>query len=565
VAGFSPQALALQAMARVHASRTERAALSVMQGVPDRLREWDGVADFCAQYLRIKPIETADELVPLRFNWMQQRIVAEERKARAAGVRPWFLILKFRKGGVTTLEQALSYWDCWRQPHRDCVTLAHEDRATDMIFRMVSRFYENQPTHRHRKTQARVSQIEFPDWDALYIASTAGRGKVGRGSTFARAHLSEAAWYSDLRKIHTGMSESIGPSSAYVLETTANGRDGEGEAFFAFWEAAKQGRTEFIPLFFAWHNDPANRLAVADPDEYAAILADTDDEVAQLIARHRLTPEQAWWWIKKRRALVADGRSMATIHQEFPSDDEKAFLVASPGYYDAAMCEDAAAKCVEPIRVEDNGRLRIFELPDPDRPASYIAGCDPSGGVRQDDAGIVGFNHRTGRQAFTWKANDVPPDRLGEIILPLLGTRWANPATKAPVYWVIERNNHGHTVLAMAMKKAEYPKDRIYHQTDDSKVDQYGNTEASATAGWNHTTTGHADLTNAIGRMVREDSPSIRDLDVMRSIQRVGTGPTGAVFTGRDLAVAAGLAQIGWADAGEPAPWAFIGGKVVEF
>lgn len=558
----SSRSLALQAWAAIEQLQAEHRAVSVLRGVDPKMLDWRGARDFAARYLRIKPVANQETLVPLVWNRMQRKLYAMELSLRRAGKRPWILVLKYRKGGVSTFYQGLAYWQCWRVPHQDCVTIAHQDDATTMIFRMVERFYQNQLQFRHPKTQARVSQIEFPAWDSIYTASTAGRGKAGRGATYSRVHLSEAAFYQDLRKVHTALAESIGPDSAYVMETTPNGQEGEGEAFWAFWEAAKKGQSLFTPMFFPWHEDAGNRLPIKLPDEYEAAIAG-DEEVASMIARFHLDPEQVWWWIQKRMALVADGRSSGAIHQEHPDDDESCFLRGSPGYYDSALCDEAQARTRAPLAIEDHGRLRIWEVPDPDKPSGYLAGVDPSGGTGGDDAGIVCFNYRTGRQAFTYRYNRIAPDDLGEFMLPALGYRWANPSNGAPIFYGIEQNNHGHTTLAMLLKKAGYPKDRVYHQTDDSKVDSAGNSIPSERAGWLHTTTGHVDLTNAVGRMMRQGNPCILDSEVVKSIRRVGAGPNGGEFTGRDLAVCAGIATLVWTAATDPSPYMFLGGSII--
>ena len=88
---------------------------------------------------------------------------------------------------------------------------------------------------------------------------------------------------------------------------------------------------------------------------------------------------------------------------------DSCFLYGSDTYFDL----DDLAKCEqhirEPIRVEENGRLRLYEEPKHD--GTYVIGADPAGGVGQDDCAAVGFNARTGEQAFSWQWD---PRRLAE-------------------------------------------------------------------------------------------------------------------------------------------------------
>ena len=76
-------------------------------------------------------------------------------------------MLKYRKGGVTTLEQALGYWQVWRKKHQRCLTLAHRPHDTRIIFHMVELFYNNHPLDdRIPKSPARTTWIELPGgWD----------------------------------------------------------------------------------------------------------------------------------------------------------------------------------------------------------------------------------------------------------------------------------------------------------------------------------------------------------------------------------------------------------------
>lgn len=547
-------------MARVQAMRKSLHGTGIMSRVPMSLREWRGFSTFCRQQLKV--VNELDQLVSLELRWLQRMVLTAEIRARRAHKKPHFIILKYRKGGVTTLEQALAYWTVWKDEHRKCLTLAHRDQDLREIFGVVGRFYDNQPNEfRHRKSYSEVSRIEFPDWDSVYIAGTAGI----RGTTFSRVHISEAAWFGNLTRAHTALAKSIGPESAYVLESTPAGREGHGQPFFEAWQGAKRGRNDFIPLFFPWHSDNNNRIAIVPDDDIDRKIRE-DEEARQLMEIHHLSREQIKWWLSERRTIVAMGRSSEIIHQEQPSDPDSCFIYARASYYDTDSIKAAERHCVSPIDTQENGRYRIWEVPDPDEPATYVIGADPAGGVGGDDAAAVVFNVKTGRQAASYQWNRMPPDEFGRTVLAEMGRRYANPSTGQPAFIVVERNNHGHATLTGLIKMAKYPLDRLYHTIDETRVDRYGQPAESNQAGWLNTMSSSADLTATVGRMVREQNPRILDIDVIRSIRQVGPGSNGgAQFTGRDLAVAAGLAAMGLPYAREDTQYAFIGGKVVKF
>lgn len=550
----------LRVMARVQAMRKSLHGTGIMSRVPQKLREWRGFSTFCRQQLKV--VNELDQLVPFELRWLQRQILAAEIRARRNQKKPHFIILKYRKGGVTTLEQALAYWTIWKDEHRKCLTLAHRDQDLREIFSVVGRFYDNQPNEfRHRKSFSEVSRIEFPDWDSSYIASVAGI----RGTTFSRVHVSEAAHFTNLTKEHTALAKAIGPESAYVLESTPAGREGHGQPFFDAWHGAKRGKNDFIPLFFPWHSDHNNRIAIVPDDDIDRRIKE-DEEAQQLMVAHSLSREQIKWWLSERRTIIAMGRSSEMIHQEQPSDDDSCFVHARDSYYDVGTIKLAERHCVPPIDIQDNGRYRIWEVPDPDDPCTYVIGADPAGGVGGDDAAAVVFNVKTGRQAASYQWNRVPPDEFGRTVLTEMGRRFANPATKQPAFIIVEANNHGHATLTGLIKMAGYPLDRIYHTIDETRVGKDGQPSQSNRAGWLNTVSSGAELTAVVGRMVREMNPRILDIEILRSIRQVGPGANGgAAFTGRDLAVAAGLAALGLPYAREDTGYAFIGGKVVKF
>jgi hypothetical protein len=558
----------LRVLARVQHVRKNAVTDSVLRRWQPAWLTFEGFPDFALHQLRV--VNQDKVLVPFALNRMQRTIYETELRLRREGKRPWILVLKYRKGGVTTLEQAQAYHEISRHKHAECLTFAHRDEDTRMIFRMVDRYYDEQPEdYRHRKTQANVGHIEFPDMDSIYMARTAGGDGSGRGSTLSRVHMAEAAHYVDLAGLHTGLAKSVGTSSAYILETTPNGRDGKGQAFFEFWRNAREGRdplNPFVPLFFPWHFEPSHAIALRAPDEIDHLI---DGEVEELMARHRLTKEQVKWWLTERAMIVADGKASAKIHQEHPSDEDSCFLYGSEGYYDLDQIKRAEARCEEPLAIEDNGRLTIFEVPDPDGLAGddYIIGGDPSGGRGKDACGALGFNLRTGRQAFTYEYNRIPEDDFG-IKLAELGRRWTNPKTGRPAFIIYEDNNHGHGTGATLRREAAYPPDRIYHYENAAKAerDPHGRPiYETGTPGWPTNAKTKALMAAAIGQMLREQEPRILDKNVLASIQGVPDTPTGPDFNSKDTAVAAGLCLVGWAQAsaGMGSDWAFVGGRVV--
>ena len=550
----------------VEAIQPARGPASVFDGI-EHLSALRHFPRFAREQLRIID-RRSGRLVPLELNWIQRQVLVAELRAKRAGRPPRFLILKYRRGGVTTLQQALGYWTTWAEPDSFVATLAHRTEDTRTIFMMVSRFYDRQaPDRRHRKTTAGVHHLEFPGWGSVYKAETAGASGAFRGSRLTRLHISEAAHCTDLRAVHTSVSDAI-EDRPYVMESTPNGRAGRGEAFYEFWQTAKRGESDFITLFFPWHSDPRNVVPLLEPDE----LGTLSDAEARLKARFGLSLEQVKWWRHKRRALVADGRSASVIYQEHPNDDESCFLTSGESYYAGELIDRAYEGCRQPIPPSEltseygalwssieSGRLRIWE--EPRARARYVIGVDPAEGVGRDDTAICGVNFDTGEQAFAFHRNDIAPDLIGSEFLGHpdhgLGWLWRSSGSGAPAYVVVERENHGHAVLTGLLRVSRYPYDMVHHDVDARVRDA----NPSNRAGWRHN---HVQLTNEVGRTLRESFPVVRDVETVASIQNVSNEQGTAKFGGRDLAVAFGLCAIGMTQATWPGRFALVGGQVID-
>jgi len=535
-----PSAEQIQAIEKLQAAWRIQKGMEVFRGVR-QLRDIGHFPRFAERQLRIVDKESGG-LVPFRMRWIQAQIWKAEMRARRRRSRPWFLILKYRRGGVSTYCQGRGYQTIWSTPNAAVRTYAHRSEDTRTIFQMVTRFYDHQAEeNRHTKTSAGTYHVEFPaPWYSSYKADTAGATSSGRGSRLNGCHLSEAAFYPDLPELHRGLNDTVAPDGFYFIESTPNGTFGKGEAFFEAWQRASRGDSAFIPLFFPWHADPHNRLPLIVPDELGVL----DNVELELLERFSLDLEQVKWWRQKRLELSGAGRSDRAILGEHPNDPSTCFLEGGDAYYDEALLKATEARCVEPIRVEQDGKLRVFEDPHPD--GRYLIAADPAEGVGRDDSAATGWNVKTGRQAFTWRWNRIPPDEFGKKLAEL-GKRWKPNPDAAPAYMIVERENHGHAVLIGLMQLAGYPKLRVHHEVPETHDEK----KPQPRAGWRHN---HIVLTTSLGRMLREEYPVILDREVITSIRRVTLGDKGtAEFSGRDLAVTAGLAAIGfpYADRGE--------------
>ena len=155
------------------------------------------------------------------------------------------LILKPRQRGITKLIDGDQLIDCVKK-HTNAVVISHERESTQRLFEAV-KFYVGAMEPAPLTSTDNANTIKFPKHDSTYYVGTAGQRAFGRGDTIHRAHLSEAAFYPDLKKTLAGVSEAA-EFGSIAIETTANGRN----EFYQMWQKAKKGESPYTPIFIPW-------------------------------------------------------------------------------------------------------------------------------------------------------------------------------------------------------------------------------------------------------------------------------------------------------------------------
>lgn len=289
----------------------------------------------------IKGDDEDDEGLVVQFkpNRAQRRLLA----------RLWHrnVILKARQLGFSTLicilwlDTALFSKDPIR-----CGIIAQDREAAESLFRGKVRFaYDNLPEvlrERFPLAKSTSSELEFAhNGSSIRVATSM------RSGTIHRLHVSEfgkiCAKYPDkAREVVTGSIPAVPASGILVIESTAEGQDGE---FYKITQRAldaqRSGKTltqkDYRMHFFAWWEAPEY---VIDPEGIE--LSETDllyfSKVEANIGR-KLSPAQRAWYIT---TLASDFSGDApSMWQEYPSYPEEAFQVSTEGCYYAAQLAKA--------------------------------------------------------------------------------------------------------------------------------------------------------------------------------------------------------------------------------
>ena len=391
-------------------------------------------------------------LVPLKLNRAQREYSAKCGKRN--------IVLKARQMGITTYVAARFFIQTITQPGTVTVQVAHDQDSAEEIFQIVHRFWEQLPKAMREgalmRSRASVRQIVFPHVDSEYRVATAADPNAGRGMTIHNLHCSEVArWPRDGEETLASLRAAVPVDGDIVLESTPNGAGG---VFYHEWQRAEE--TGYVRHFFPWWWDGGNREDWSSPKEsqpqgtqrstgeegevrtaedgaeprpHTSSGNALSEEEQDLMKRFGLDAEQIAWRRRNRAAM----RGMA--RQEYAEDPVTCFRASGECVFEVEAIERALAGSGEAIEVKDNGRMTTWLLPLAGK--QYLIGVDPAGGGSEGDYSCAQVIERqTGVQCAELHGH-FPPRELAAKLIEL--GRIYNDALL-----VVERNNHGHGVLA---------------------------------------------------------------------------------------------------------------------
>ena len=249
-------------------------------------------------------------------------------------------------------------------------------------------------------------------------------------------HCSELArWPGNPGEILAGLRAALAPGAEVILESTP---DGVGGCFHEEW--LKAAETGMVQHFFPWWMERRYRATAVDE-------ASLSEEERDLVERHGLDLEQ----IGFRRQIRANFRGLA--RQEYAEDEESCFRASGESVFELDVVEARLKEAPEPVQRRRNGELDIW-LPPLDG-KEYVVAVDPAGGGSEGDYSAAEvLELETGLQCAEFAGH------VGGMELARLVTELAKEYNRA--WLVVERNNHGSGVLALAETVCGYR--RIYRQ-----------------------------------------------------------------------------------------------------
>ncbi len=352
------------------------------------------------------------------------------------------IVLKARQLGLTTWVAARFFLRTITQPGTLTLQVAHTQEAAEEIFRIVHRFADCLPPGLRngplRTSRANARQISFPALDSTYMVVSAGERNAGRGLTAQNLHCSELArWPGDPAETLAGLRAALAPEGEQVLESTP---DGVGGCFYDEWQQAPE--TGMVRHFFPWWMEKRYKAKAANPAHW------TEEERA-LADRFGLSAAQ----IGFRRQLHTDFRGLA--RQEYAEDPESCFIASGDAVFELTAIDARLSAVGEPVQSRRNRELQIWLPPVAGR--HYLVAVDPAGGGSDGDYSAAQvIDLATGMQCAEF-AGHVGGVELTRLVCDL--------ATEYNQAWlVVERNNHGSGILALAEAVCHYA--HIFRQNE---------------------------------------------------------------------------------------------------
>jgi len=438
---------------------------------------------FCPLFLKINNKD--GQIVPFVWNKPQTRFYEEAIEPRLRANKPIRVrLLKARQMGFSTLIEAFGFWYTFTHYGIQGAVMAHVDESAQSLYGMYRTFYEClDPILQIEVERSNVKEMRFRKLkSAMRVMTAESRKGAGRATTLQFLHTSETAFYPDAESTLTALLQALTDRGHHFDESTANGVGGR---FYNDWQSSKEGLNDSVPCFFAWHElEEYTRPFESEQEKDEFLKSITPAEVVMQEA-YKLTIEQLNW----RRYTIRNkcGGDEATFMQEYPSNDDEAFLTTGRPVFDPIYTREQYERCQIIPKVQFSLQRKAedkveaqpdelgwwtlyhpIELRHTER-FRFAVGCDVAEGLEQGDYSSMDVYDRI-KDNYPLKFHaHCDPDELAEEQHKL------HVWLKGSAYFCTERNNHGllTVVNANKLRVPQFYTKRFEHGADVD-TDQLG-------------------------------------------------------------------------------------------
>lgn len=425
---------------------------------------------FAEKYFKIKTKN--GKIIPFRLNNAQKKVDQIVNDVISRGKPQKFIVLKARQEGISTYFSGRGFWRNMTRKFWKTAVVGHVKDASNNLFDMIKRFYNYLEDSLKPELQAsNEKKLAFSRLESeMKVFTAEGGDSVGRSDNFQDLLLTEVAFWRDAKSVLTALLQTVGDikDSLVVLESTANGIGGD---FYERWQAAKNGESDFTPIFLAWFDLDDYKRDFLTEDEKQRFIKSLTEKEQDRIKTYNLSLEQANWY---RYTLINKcGSDELMMQQEYPCNDVEAFVASGRPVFDTKICLQnyELSKRATPrignlilkgkkVEFIDNerGYIKLFYDPDIKENEMYrfSAGCDVAEGLEQGDYSVISVLDRKKMEVILEWHGHIDPDLLAEEQEKIY--KFLNK----DVYFATEKNNHGLTTIVGAYKKGVK---QFYNQT----------------------------------------------------------------------------------------------------
>lgn len=402
---------------------------------------------YALECLKVLP-KDGGEPVPFVLNRAQRYIhVRLEQQLKETGkVRA--LLLKGRQQGGSTYIGGRFYKRTSSELGKSAFIIAHEDKATANLFKMVKRFHKHNPLAPSTGA-TNAQELVFDRLDGGYKLATAGSQDVGRSNAVQFLHGSEVAFWKNASAHLAGIGNTVAdlPGTEIILETTANGI---GNTFHQLWQKAERGEGEYIAIFVPWFWQDEYEAKVKDG--FAESLSEDDQEYMRA---YGLTLGQMQW--RANKIATYDDGDAWLFDQEYPATPALAFQTSSTNPLISPALVNAAKASTHK-----------------DAFGAVVIGCDPaSDSDSADRTAIVWRRDRTVLRTETYQKKDEMQ------IAGILADYWKNGNGKGlrPDAIFIDKGGLGGGIVSR-LKELNIPVIGVMFAEKATDDEQYANKRA---------------------------------------------------------------------------------------
>lgn len=358
--------------------------------------------EFCA-HLSIDSKES--DVGPLKLYGSQMRFLAEIVEGLERDVHT-FINLKAMQLGISTISLAIDLFWLAVHPGMQGVLVTDSDGNRQKFRIILKRFITSLPRSYHIQIAKGGDNREHMIFengsvlDFLVAGTRSTATEIGRSRAYNFAHLTECANYGTLEGVVSLLDRLAEkhPHRLYLIESTARGFN----LFYRLWQQAKSHPDTQKAFFIGWWSKEDYSI-----DEHSPLFKkywdgeldyEEQERVNKVWEKYgvRITPQQMAWYRWKSEVSA----EASLIDQNFPWDEEDAFLSTGQGFFSTKRCaalvnslsdnpppfqgfayqfgETFMQTKVDQVHEVDAAMLKIYEPPS--ELGSYAMGIDPAYG-----------------------------------------------------------------------------------------------------------------------------------------------------------------------------------------